>query len=173
MNRDEKAKVVNDLHERFVRSKIVILTDYKGLNVGAISDLRRKLTEAKVDYQVAKNTLIKRAAEGTDASMLNAHYKGPSAVALSYDDPVAPAKVLTKFASENEKLEIKMGVLNGKVINPEGIKALSLLPSREILLGQLLATMNGVATGFVRALNDVPVRLLNVLQAIKDKKEAA
>ncbi|MFZ5571414.1 MAG: 50S ribosomal protein L10 [Thermodesulfobacteriota bacterium] len=173
MNRDEKAQIVEELHGRFEKSKIVILTDYKGLNVGEVSDLRRKLTEAKVDYRVAKNTLIKRAAEGTDASKLNAYYKGPSAVALSYDDPVAPAKILTKFAAENDKLQIKMGVLNGKVIDPEGIKALSQLPSREILLGQLLSAMNGVATGLVRALNDVPVRLLNVLQAIKDKKEAA
>lgn len=173
MNRDEKAKVVDDLHNCFTRSKIVILTDYKGLNVGAISDLRRRLTEANVDYRVAKNTLIKRAAKDTDAAMLDAHYKGPSAIALSYDDPVAPAKVLTKFAAENDKLEIKMAVLNGKVIGPDGIKALSSLPSREILLGQLLSAMNGVATGLVRALNDVPVRLLNVLQAIKDQKEAA
>ncbi len=173
MNRDEKAKVVEDLHARLTRSKIVILTDYKGLNVGALSDLRRKLSEAKVDYQVAKNTLIRRAAQGTDAARLDEHYKGPSAIAMSYDDPVAPAKVLTKFAAENDKLEIKMAVLNGKVIGLDGIKALSSLPSREILLGQLLSAMNGVATGFVRALNDVPVRLLNVLQAIKDKKEAA
>ncbi|UCD90421.1 MAG: 50S ribosomal protein L10, partial [Desulfobacterales bacterium] len=91
----------------------------------------------------------------------------------SYDDPVAPAKVLTKFAEENKNLEIKVGVLNGKVLDPNAIKALSRLPGREILLGQLLGALSGVPTAFVRILGALPVQLLNVLQAIKDQKEAA
>ena len=173
MNRTEKKQVVESLHDSFSRSKIVILTDYKGLDVEHINELRRKLREAEVEYKVVKNTLIIRASEDTDAALIKDYFKGPSALAFSYNDPVAPAKVLTEFAKENEKLEIKIGVMSGKAISLAEIKALSALPSREVLLGQLLSVMNGVPTSLVRALNDVPTRLLNVLQAVKDQKEAA
>jgi large subunit ribosomal protein L10 len=94
-------------------------------------------------------------------------------VALSYDDPIAPAKVLTKFLDEYSQLEIKSGVMDGKVLDLDAIKKMSTLPSREELLGQFLSAANGVATGFVRVLNAIPVQLLNVLQAIKEQKEAA
>ena len=173
MNRTEKKQVVESLHEKFSRSKIVILTDYKGLDVEHINELRRKLRDAEVEYKVVKNTLIIRASEDTDAALIKDYFKGPSALAFSYNDPVAPAKVLTEFAKENEKLEIKIGVMSGKAISLAEIKALSALPSREVLLGQVLSTMNGVSTSLVRALSDVPIRLLNVLQAVKDQKEAA
>lgn len=173
MNRNEKQQIVDSLHENFAQSKIVILTDYKGLDVTTMNTLRRKLREAGVEYKVVKNTLIRRASAGTDAELLVEHFVGPSALALSYDDPVAPAKVLTEFAAQNDKLEIKIGVMGGKVIALQDIKALSDLPSREVLLAQVLSAMNGVPTALVRALNDVPVKMLNVLQAIKEQKEAA
>jgi large subunit ribosomal protein L10 len=149
------------------------LTDYKGLDVAAINDLRRKLRESDIEYQVVKNTLLARAAEDTEVALIKDHFKGPSAVAISYDDPVAPAKVLTQFAKDNGKLEIKVGVLNGKVLDAQAIKALALLPSREVMLAQLLATLNAVPTSFVRVLAEVPRSLLNVLTALKDQKEAA
>lgn len=173
MNRTEKKQVVESLHDSFSKSKIIILTDYKGLDVEKMNELRRKLREAEVEYKVVKNTLIKRASENTDAALLQDYFKGPSALAFSYNDPVAPAKVLMEFAKENEKLEIKIGVMNGKAISLDELKSLSALPSREILLGQLLSAMNGVPTSLVRALSNVPGRMLNVLQAIKDQKEAA
>ena len=173
MIRTEKEKIVADLHDNFKKSKVVILTDYKGLDVSAISKLRKKLREVDVEYKVVKNTLITIASEDTDASLIKDYFKGPSAIALSYDDPVAPAKVLVDFAKENNKLEIQIGVMEGRVINLNEIKALSSLPSREVLLGQLLATMNGVSTAFVRVLNGVTVNLLNVMQAIRDQKESA
>jgi len=171
--RTEKEKIVADLHDNFKKSKVVILTDYKGLDVSAISKLRRKLREVDVEYKVVKNTLITIASEDTDAALIKDYFKGPSALALSYDDPVAPAKVLVDFAKENDKLKIQVGVMEGRVIDLNEIKALSSLPSREVLLGQLLSAMNGVATAFVRVLNGVPVNLLNVMQAIRDQKESA
>lgn len=173
MNRTEKKQVVESLHDSFSKAKIIILTDYKGLDVEKITELRRKLRAAEVEYKIVKNTLIKLASEDTDAALIRDSFRGPSALAFSYDDPVAPAKVLTEFAKENGKLEIKIGVMNGKAISLDDIKALSALPSREILLGKLLSVMNGVPTSFARALNDIPTRLLNVLQAVKDQKEAA
>ncbi len=171
MNLEEKKQIVTELKERLAKSKVVIVTDYKGLNVADMTTLRRKLREAQVEYQVVKNTLLRRAAEGTEAELIEDNFVGPSAIALSYDDPVAPAKVLTDFAKENAKLEIKIGVMNGKVMDLAAIKALSALPSREQLLAQVLAAMNAVPTAFVTALSDVPRRMLNVLTAIKDQKE--
>jgi large subunit ribosomal protein L10 len=168
----KKKQIADDLQKRFSKSTLVILTDYKGLDVASLNVLRRKLRGANTEYQVAKNSLLVRASEGNDVSLIREHFKGPSAIALGYDDPVAPAKVLTDFLKENKNFEIKVGVLNGKVVSSDGIKALSSLPSREVLLAQLLATMNAVPTSLVTALSDVPRRLMNVLQAIKDRSEA-
>lgn len=171
MNIDEKKKIVDDLHERFSRSKVVILTDYKGLNVSKINDLRRRLLKVEAEFKVVKNSLLIRASQDTDAALIKEHFKGPSAVALSYDDPVASAKVLAEFAKEHIELELQVGVLDGKVIGLDEIRALSVLPSRDILLGQLLSVLNGVPTSLVTALSDIPRRLVNLLQAVKDQKE--
>jgi large subunit ribosomal protein L10 len=171
LNLSDKKNVVENLHDSFSRAKVVILTDYKGLDVDAINGLRRKLRAEQVEFTVVKNTLIKRAAKDIDVALIDEHLKGPSALALSYDDPVAPAKVLTEFAKDHESLEIKIGVMDGKVLDLSAIKALSALPSREVLLAQVLSAMNGVPTAFVRVLNNVPVGFLNVLLAIKEQKE--
>jgi large subunit ribosomal protein L10 len=170
---EAKQKITDDLHERLAKSVITVLTDYKGLDVTSINDLRRKLRESNIEYQVVKNTLLVRAAEDTEVAVLKDHFKGPSAVAISYDDPVAPAKVLTQFAKDNKELEIKVGVLNGKVLDAQAIKALATLPSREVLLAQFLSALNAVPTSFVRVLAEVPRSMVNVLTAIKDQKEAA
>ena len=173
MKLEAKQQITEDLHDRLARSAIIVLTDYKGLDVTSINDLRRKLREANIEYQVVKNTLLVRAAQDTEVALIKDHFKGPSAVAISYDDPVAPAKVLTQFAKDNKELEIKVGVLNGKVLDAQAIKALATLPSREVLLAQFLSALNAVPTSFVRVLAEVPRSMLNVLTAIKDQKEAA
>lgn len=170
---DEKKKIVEDLKEKFARSKVVILTDYKGLDVTTINTLRRKLRESQVEYQVVKNTLLIRAAQDTDLAMIKDNFSGPSAIAISYEDPIAPAKVLTDFAGEHQQLEIKAAVMGGKVLDFAAIKALSKLPSREELIGQLLSGLIGLPTGLVRALSDIPRRFVSVLAAVKNQKEAA
>jgi large subunit ribosomal protein L10 len=170
---EAKQKITEDLHERFAKSVIIVLTDYKGLDVTSINDLRRKLRESNIEYQVVKNTLLSRAVEDTEVAVLKDYFKGPSAVAISYDDPVAPAKVLTQFAKDNKELEIKVGVLNGQVLDAEAIQALATLPSREVLLAQFLSALNAVPTSFVQVLAEIPRSMLNVLTAIKDQKEAA
>jgi large subunit ribosomal protein L10 len=170
---EKKKEIVKNLHEKFSRSKVVIVTDCKGLDVSTMNDLRRKLREFEVEYKVAKNSLLIRASEETDVELIKECFKGPSAVALSYDDPIAPAKVLIKFSNEHKKLEIKTGVMNGKVIDLNAIKAMSALPPREVLLGQFLSVANGVPAGFVRVLNAIPVKFLNLLQAVKGQKESA
>jgi large subunit ribosomal protein L10 len=170
---EDKKQIVEDLAERFAKANLVILTDYKGLDVPVMSDLRRKLKQAGVDYKVVKNTMMVRASENTPIAVLQSLFQGPSAVAISYQDPVAPAKILTKFAEDSKHLKIRAGVLNGKLIDLAGVKALAALPAREVLLAQLLSVMVGVPTSFVRVLSGVPRGLLNVLNAIKEKKETA
>ncbi len=173
LNKSDKKQLVDELHQKFTESKIVILTDYKGLDVDTINQLRRKLTESNIEYRVVKNTLLARASVDTDVALVKDQFKGPTAIALSYDDPVAPAKVLFDFAKDNDKLEIKVGVMSGKMLDIDAIKSLSALPSREVLLSQVLSTMNAVPTALVRALTNVPEKFLYALQAIKEQKEAA
>jgi large subunit ribosomal protein L10 len=158
---EEKKRIASELHEKFKKTVVVIVTDYKGLDVTTMNQLRRKLRDAQVEYQVAKNSLLARASQDTQVSLIKDSFKGPSAVAFSYHDPVAPAKVLTEFAKQN------------KAIDLSAIKALASLPAREQMLALVLCAMNAVPTALVRALNDVPRRLLNVLNAIKDQKAAA
>ena len=172
MRLEKKQKITEDLHERFSKSVIVVVADYKGLDVSSMNALRRKLREEDIEFQVAKNTLLIRAAKDTEVALIEDYFKGPSAVALSYTDPVAPAKILAQFAKDNQKLEIKGGVLKNKVLDVDAIKALAKLPSREVLLGQLLSVLNEVPTSFVRTIAEIPRSLLNVLTAIRDQKEA-
>ena len=173
MRLSEKQNIVKDLQDRFSRSKVVIVTDYKGLDVTTLNALRRRLKAAQCEYRVVKNTLLIRASEQTDISLIKDDFKGPNAVTLSYNDPIAPAKVLTEFAKSHDALEIKMGVMDGKVLDRKAVEALATLPSREVLLSQLLSAINGVPVSFVTVLSNIPQRMLNVLQAIKEKKEAA
>jgi large subunit ribosomal protein L10 len=138
-----------------------------------MNDLRARLREADIEYRVVKNTLLRRAAQDTDVAGLIDSFMGPSAIAVSLEDPVAPAKVLTEFAKANDKLEIKAGIMDGRVLDAAAIKALSALPPREVLLSKVLSVMVAVPTGLVTALNEVPAKFVRVLAAIRDQKEAA
>jgi large subunit ribosomal protein L10 len=114
---ESKKEIVTKLADRFAQANLVVLTDYKGLNVAAMNELRAKLKEAGVEYQVVKNTLLRRAAEGTPVAEISDSFTGPSAIAMSLDDPVAPAKVLVDFSKANDKLEIKIGIMEGKILD--------------------------------------------------------
>ena len=169
----EKQQIAEDLRDRLSKSAIIVLTDYKGLDVAAMNDLRRRLRAEQIVSRGVKKTLRSGAAEKNDIALIKDYFKGPSAIALSYEDPVAPAKVLSQFAKENKKLEIKVGVMNGQVLDADAIKALATLPSREVLLGQLLSALNAIPTSFVRTLAEVPRSFVSVLAAIRDQKETA
>ena len=173
MRKEEKQQIAEDLRDRFSKVAIIVLTDYKGLNVTAMNDLRRKLRAEEIEYQVVKNTLLIRASEDNDVALIKDYFKGPNAIALSYDDPISPAKVLAQFAKENDKLEIKVGVMNGQVLDANAIRALAKLPSREVLLGQFLSALNAIPTSFVRTIAEVPRSFVGVLAAVRDQKEAA
>jgi large subunit ribosomal protein L10 len=173
LKRTQKEELVKDLNERFSKAKAVVLTDYRGLDTSAMNALRVQLREASVEYRVVKNTLMSRASDGTDMAQLKDFFTGPSAVAVSYEDPVAPAKVLVKFSEDHDDLEVKAGILEGKVVDLKGIKRLAGLPSREVLLSQLLSVLNGPARSLVTVLSGVPRNLLGVLNAVKAQKETA
>ncbi len=173
MNIEQKKNIVAEMRSKFAKAQIVILTDYKGLDVTTMNALRRKLREGGVEYCVVKNSLLIRASEDTDVAVIKDYFKGPSGVAYCEHDPVAPAKILTAFAKENKALEIKTGVMNGKILDSAAIIALSALPSRDILMGQVLAAINGVPSALVRVLSGVTSQFLNVLTAIKEQKENA
>jgi large subunit ribosomal protein L10 len=171
LKRNEKEKVVEALHDKFSRARSVLITDYRGLDMSAMSELRQRLRDASVEYRVVKNTLMTRAADGTNMALLKDHFAGPCAVALGYEDAVAPAKVLMKFSEENAALEVKVGIFEGQVVDLPGIKRLAKLPSREVLLAQLLSVMNAPVTSLVTVLSGVLRNFLGVLEAVKRQKE--
>lgn len=170
MNRKQKEQIVLDLHRQFESTKMVILTDFKGLNVEAANTLRLELRRTSVEYRVVKNTLLRLAARGTPVELLWDHFNGPCAVVLSNDDPVVAAKILTTFSKEHPYLNIKAGVLNGGVLEPENISELSELPSREVLLAKFLSCLCYVPACFVGVLNGILIKFLVVIMAIKEKR---
>lgn len=171
MNRDEKAGKVRELNETFSKAKFAVVADYRGLKVTELEKLRGELRQNNANIQVAKNTLLKLAVEGTEYEGLSESFTGTTAIAFSYDEPVGPAKVLADFAKEFEALEIRTAIMDGKVLSADDVAALAKLPSKDQLLGQLCGVLVAVPTGFVRALNGVSSNLVYALQAIKEQKE--
>jgi len=173
LNISQKKELVERLAKEFSAAEISILIDYKGLDVLTITDLRAQLRNAGVRMEVVKNTLLDRASQDTDTALMKDLFKGPNAIVYSQDDPVSPAKILVKFAKDNEKLEIKAATLAGKLLSADEIQQLAKMPSREELLGKLVCVLNAVPTSFVNVLSGVPRSFVNVLNAVKDQKEAA
>ena len=173
MRKAEKAEIVQEIQEKLARAKIGILADFTGLQVEAMTQLRRQIKESGGELKVVKNTLLHRAAAETSVAPLSPQFTGPNALALGYADPVAVAKAIIKFAQDKPLLKIRAGVLAGQVLTAQEIDALSKLPGREVLMAQLLGVLQGVPTALVTALAAVIRSLLNVLVAIKDQKSAS
>ena len=173
MNRDQKSAIVAELNELFTRAKFSVVTDYCGLKVSELEKIRTELRGCNSEIRIAKNTLLKRAVTDTACESLTDEFTGTTAIVVAYDDPVIPAKVLAKFAEDHERFQLRSAVLEGEKITIDNIVSLSKLPSKEVLLGQLLSVMNGVPTALVRVLSGVPRTFLYGLQAIKDQKEQA
>lgn len=150
-----KQPIVEEISAYLDGAQSVILVDYRGLNVGQDTDLRKAMREAGVVYKVYKNTLIKRAFEGTDFAQLDDLLEGPSAIAIGKDDATAPARVLGKFAKNYEALEIKGGVVEGIVYDAAGIGQIAAIPGREELLSKLLGSLQAPITNFARVMNQL------------------
>jgi large subunit ribosomal protein L10 len=170
LNRDDKVAVIEELTSRLAHAKFAVVSDYRGLTVPVISQLRRDLKQSNAEIRVAKNTLLRLAIKGTPFEPMDKFLVGTTAVTFADGDPVAPAKVLVEFIKTNPKLEIKTAVLDGKLLTADDLRALSTLPGKDELRAQLLAVMLAVPTSFVRVLSAVPQKALYALQAIKDQK---
>lgn len=174
MKKENKQQLINELHEKLLSAKAVFLADFRGMNVTQATELRNELRKASVEYRVVKNTLLDLASQGTDKVSLTPHFAGPTAIAFSYDDPVAAAKVLTRCAKDQQAtFKLKAAVLSGKSISVSDIQALADLPSREVLLAKLLGTLNAPISGFVGTLAAVPGSFVRVLEAVRSQKQNA
>jgi len=171
LNRNDKAGKVKVLNETFTEAKFAVVTDYRGLKVTEFEKLRKELRQNDAFIQVAKNTLLKLAVQGTEYEELKESFTGTTAIAFSFEEPVGTAKVLVDFAKEFDALQIRSALMDGKVLTVDDVSALAKLPTRNQLLGQLCGVLVAVPTKLVRALNGVPSNLVYVLQAIKEQKE--
>lgn len=153
--REEKEQLVTAIADRLQRSKSVIVADYRGLNVAEATELRKQLREAGIEFQVLKNTLARRAADQVELSGLNQYLVGPTAVAFGYDDVVAPAKILNDYARKHKALELKGGVVEGRVIAPADVESLANLPSREGLLSMLLSVLQAPMRNLAYAVKQI------------------
>lgn len=153
--REEKARLVQEIAGKLKESVSTIVTDYRGLTVAEVTELRKQLREAGIDFKVYKNTLTRRATAEAGLSELDAYLTGPTAIAFSKNDVVAPAKILSEFAKSHEALEIKAGVIEGKLVQYEQIKAIADLPSREGLLSMLLSVLQAPIRNFALAVKAI------------------
>ncbi|MGK2931513.1 MAG: 50S ribosomal protein L10 [Solirubrobacterales bacterium] len=172
LKREEKAAVVEEIAAEVAKSQAIVVAEYRGLEVGSITALRKQARESGVYLRVLKNTLARRAIAGTPFEQLTDQLVGPLIYGMS-SDPVACAKVLSSFAKGNDKLVLKAGAMPNTAMDAAGIKALASLPSRDELLAMLVGTMQAPIVKFVRTLNEVPGAFVRVLAAVRDQKEQA
>ena len=171
MNKEGKQKIVADLHEQLAGAKVAIMTRFIGLNVGKMTQLRRELRKASVNYRVVKNTLFRLAIQGTDKEPLSDKVDGPIAVAWTQTDPIAPARVLAKFAKDFPELQIIVASSEGKLWGPAQIQEWVSLPSLDVMRARILGLIQTPAAGLVRLLSTPGTRMAQVLQA-RSSKEA-
>jgi large subunit ribosomal protein L10 len=169
ISRSEKEAIVQELKQKFENSKVAVFADYKGLNVGEATRLRRRLKEAGCEFKVAKNTLTNLVVKQLNLDELSPYLEGPVGIAFG-EDPVAPAKILSEFIKESRKMEIKVGVLDGKVIDVKGVKSLADLPSREVLLAKVLGGMQAPLYGFAGVLQGTLRSFVYALEAVRKQR---
>ena len=169
MNRKEKTDIVSDFSKKIEGYKAVVLTHYRGLDVEKMNQLRKRLREEKVAYHVVKNTLMRLASKGTDLEKLGDYFEGPTAIAISHGDPILLSKVLLEFIKTQPALEIKVGLIEGRVAPPDEVKALATMPSREVLLAQILGELQTPAGQVMGSILSLLQQTLGILQARTDQ----
>lgn len=168
----EKKEQVAELIGKLQKATAGVLVDYRGLTVEQDTQLRAKLREANIEYKVVKNTLTRFAANEVGYGALDPILNGPTSLAISYDDPVAAAKILCEFAKTHDALEVKAGFVDGKIISIEEVKDLAKLPSKEILIARVLCGLNTPIQGFVGVTNGLLRSFVCALNAIAEKQSA-
>jgi large subunit ribosomal protein L10 len=171
MNRTQKKETVEQLSEKFGRAPIAIVTDYRGLNVAEITELRRAIRSAGGEYLVSKNTLTRIAIRDTDSAAIAEWLAGPIAVAFGYDDPVGLAKAVDTFAKDHEALDVKGGVFDGEALSAAQVNQLASMPSKDELRAKLLSVFVAPATQLVRVLSAPAQQMVQVLHARSQQAE--
>jgi large subunit ribosomal protein L10 len=171
MNREQKAEQIQDLHQRFAQSPMIVLADFKGSTVPEMDAMRRGAEKQGVFFQVVKNTLAVRALEGTGKERLGDHFVGNIGVLLALEDPIATAKLVKKYAKDYEKLQVRAGYFDGDVLDSKGVDAVAELPSKEELQSRLLATLQEAPRMLLSMLQAAPRDLLFLLRNYADKLE--
>jgi len=166
----EKAQTVAAVHELLKSAKMAIVTEYRGLSVAQMTNLRREIRGASGEYQVIKNTLVRRALKDTVFGDLEKLLEGPNGWVFAYDDPVMLSKALIKFADGNDKLSIKGGVFEGRFMDPAGVKVLSQMPSKPELQAKLLAMINAPATQLLRTIQEPGAQMVRLLESLRKTK---
>ena len=169
LNLEQKQAVVSEIAAQLGKAQSVIVAEYRGLDVGAVTDLRSKARKSGLYLRVLKNTLARRAVKGTPFEKLSEQMVGPLMYGIS-QDPVAGAKVLSAFAKDNEKFVIRGGAMPNQLITVKEVKALAALPSREELLAKLVGTMQAPVVKLVRTMNEVPGKFVRTLAAVRDSQ---
>ncbi len=172
MNKTERQTMVETLTEEFARSTNLYVTDFTGLDVGKMTELRRRLRTAGVRYVVVKNTLAQRALAAQDISALDEHLTGPTGLVLAGEDPVTAAKVLTDFAREHEKPAIRIGLVDGLPVTPEQVRRLASLPPKDVLLSQLAGTLQAPMAQLAGVMNGFLTQMIGALEALKAQRGA-
>ncbi len=167
-----KQDKIEAIKEKVNKAKVAVVTEYRGMSVEEITNLRRELQKENADYMVTKNTLAKLAVKGTEFEVLDQVFKGPIAIAFGFEDQAAPAKVLAKFIKEKKKGEIIAAAIEGQLLNAEEAKALATIPSREELYAKMLGCINSPATGIAGAVNAVMSSLVRAVDAVAKQKSA-
>ena len=167
-----KNEKIEHYKSQFEKAKVAVVTDYRGLNVEEITELRRALQDNQADYTVTKNTLCKVAVKGTNFEAIDELMDGPTAIAFGFGDEVGAAKVVSKFIKENKKGEILGAVLDGKLLSADEAKKLASMPSKEELYAKILGSINSPVTGLVYSVNGVMSALVRAMAAVRDSKQA-
>lgn len=167
----EKAEAVAAIHQTLKSARMAIVTEYRGLSVAQMTKLRSEIRNASGEYQVIKNTLVRRALKDTMYGQLERLLEGPNGWVFAYDDPVVLSKALCKFADDNDKLSIKGGVFEGQFMDAANVKALSQMPSKPELQAKLLALINAPATQLVRLIQEPGARVVRLLETVRKGKE--
>lgn len=170
MVRKEKELAVQELTDKMKSTNGVVITEYQGLTVLELSELRAKLRPLRCEYKVVKNTLTKRALKDLGLEDFSQYFQGPTAIAIENGDPVACTKVLVDFSKDHDKLKLKMGLLGKKVLSQQEVKSLAKLPSREVLLAQVVGAMKSPMYGIVNVLQGPIRNFVYVLEAVKKQK---
>jgi large subunit ribosomal protein L10 len=170
--KSEKVASVTELHDKFARAVSAVLADFRSLSVQELTDLRQQLREASLELAVVKNTLARLAVQETAFEKLSPYLKGPTSITFSYQDAVAPAKILSTYVKKQPKLGVRVGLFEGEVVLAEKISELADLPPRDVLLAHSLAAMQGPLAGLGGTLQGILIMFVGTLQAIHDKKAA-